>query len=280
MSTPRQSSLLIDESPLQVIPSLAKAIGLNEAIMIQQIHYWQRISPHEQLGRRWVAMSAPDLVDKFPFWSEKTIKRTVSSLKEKGLLIITKKSSTSWERANWYAVDYEAMNSLGSASGQNDPMHRDNLTRSIGTERPDGSGQNDPMSNKDKNKEQDIGASAFRLPDWIKAETLQAYEEMRKKIRKPMTEKARDLIIKKLHDMKKAGQDANAVLEQSVMSSWTGIFPIKADTGPGGKEAPWWTDDQATLAKAKELGVSTNGISWQQLRSKIREKIDSGQTRH
>lgn len=278
--TSRQSSLLIDESPLQVIPSLAKAIGLNEAIMIQQIHYWQRISPHEQAGRRWVPMSAPDLAEKFQFWSEKTIKRTVSSLKEKGLLIITKKSSTSWERSNWYAVDYDTMNSLGSASGQNDPMHRDNLTRSIGTERPDGSGQNDPMSNKGKNKQQEIGASAFVLPDWIKPETWQAYEEMRKKIRKPMTERARDLIIKKLLEMKQAGQDANAVLEQSVMSSWTGIFPIKTDTSPAGKQQPWWTDDQATLAKAKELGVSTNGISWQQLRSKIREKIDSGQTRH
>jgi len=278
--TSRQSSLLIDESPLQVIPSLAKAIGLNEAIMIQQIHYWQRISPHEQGGRRYVAMSAPDLVDKFPFWSEKTIKRTISNLKEKGLLIVTKKSSTSWERVNWYAVDYDTMNSLGSASGQIDPMHRDNLTLSIGPKRPDQSGQNDPMSNNDKNKEQDIGASAFQLPDWIKPEAWQAYEDMRRKIRKPMTERARDLIIKKLLEMKQDGQDANAVLEQSVMSSWTGIFPIKTETNPAGKQQPWWTDDQATLAKAKELGVSTNGISWQQLRSKIREKIDSGQTRH
>jgi len=123
-------------------------------------------------------------------------------------------------------------------------------------------------------------ASAFALPDWIREDTWKAYEEMRKKIRKPMTERARDLIIKKLLEMKQAGQDANAVLEQSVMSSWTGIFPIKTDTSPAGNQQPWWTDDQATLAKAKELGVSTNGISWQQLRSKIREKIDSGQTRH
>ena len=129
-------------------------------------------------------------------------------------------------------------------------------------------------------KEPSKPASAFALPDWIQPDTWKAYEEIRKKIRKPMTERARDLIIKKLLEMKQAGQDANAVLEQSVMSSWPGIFPIKADTSPAGKQQPWWTDDQATLAKAKELGVSTNGISWQQLRSKIREKIDSGQTRH
>ena len=33
-------SLLISEPPLQVLPSLAVKIGLNEAIVLQQIHYW------------------------------------------------------------------------------------------------------------------------------------------------------------------------------------------------------------------------------------------------
>jgi len=135
-------------------------------------------------------------------------------------------------------------------------------------------------TSKSTSRGNQLPVSAFALPDWIREDVWKAYEEMRKKIRKPMTERARDLIIKKLLEMKQAGQDANAVLEQSVMSSWTGIFPIKTDTSPAGKQQPWWTDDQATLSKAKELGVSTNGISWQQLRSKIREKIDSGQTRH
>ena len=31
--------LLIDDQPLQVLPSLAEAIGLNEALILQQIHW-------------------------------------------------------------------------------------------------------------------------------------------------------------------------------------------------------------------------------------------------
>ena len=33
------SNLLTQEPPLQVLPSLAVAIGLNEAIVLQQVHY-------------------------------------------------------------------------------------------------------------------------------------------------------------------------------------------------------------------------------------------------
>lgn len=34
------SKLLIDDYPIQVLPKLAKVIGLNEAIILQQLHYW------------------------------------------------------------------------------------------------------------------------------------------------------------------------------------------------------------------------------------------------
>lgn len=122
-------------------------------------------------------------------------------------------------------------------------------------------------------------ASAFALPDWIREEVWKAYEDMRKKIRKPMTDRARDLIIKKLHDMKQAGQEANAVLEQSVIGSWTNVYPIKPDAqaktnGPG-----WWESDQTMLKKAQELNIGTKGLTTQQLKVKISEKL-SGQQAH
>lgn len=34
------NKLLLDEHPLQVMPKLAALIGLNGAIILQQIHYW------------------------------------------------------------------------------------------------------------------------------------------------------------------------------------------------------------------------------------------------
>lgn len=45
------SKLLISESPLLVLPSLAETIGLNEAIVLQQIHFWTSKEKHYKNGR-------------------------------------------------------------------------------------------------------------------------------------------------------------------------------------------------------------------------------------
>ena len=37
------NNLLIDDYPILVLPKLATEIGLNEAIVLQQIHYWLKI---------------------------------------------------------------------------------------------------------------------------------------------------------------------------------------------------------------------------------------------
>ncbi|WP_249366800.1 hypothetical protein [Neobacillus rhizophilus] len=45
------SKLLINENPVMIIPSLAVKIGLNEAVILQQIHYWVHGSRHVIEGR-------------------------------------------------------------------------------------------------------------------------------------------------------------------------------------------------------------------------------------
>lgn len=65
------------------------------------------------------------------------------------------------------------------------------------------------------------------LPEKIRPDVWYAFEEMRKKIHKPMTVYAKKLIIKKLLSME---DDPNDILEQSIMNSWQGIWPLKSGT--------------------------------------------------
>lgn len=58
------------------------------------------------------------------------------------------------------------------------------------------------------------------------AEALEAYEEMRKKIRKPLTVKAKQMVLKKLESMAPDEETQIAILNQSTMNSWQGIFPL------------------------------------------------------
>lgn len=68
------------------------------------------------------------------------------------------------------------------------------------------------------------------LPDWLPLEAWLAFVEMRVSVRKPMTAKAQEMMIRKLERLREEGEDIRAVLEQSVMGSWTTVYRVKSDT--------------------------------------------------
>ena len=78
----------------------------------------------------------------------------------------------------------------------------------------------------------------IELPEWINEETWNDYIEMRKMQKKAPTDGAIKLIIAKLERLKNAGDDPNEVLKQSIISGWTGVFPIKEDKSAKAKGHP------------------------------------------
>lgn len=66
----------------------------------------------------------------------------------------------------------------------------------------------------------------MNIPTWIPADAWAGYLDMRKKTRKPMTDRAIALQIAVLEKLRDQGQDVGAVLDQSVMNSWQGLFPL------------------------------------------------------
>lgn len=67
----------------------------------------------------------------------------------------------------------------------------------------------------------------FVLPDWIPAEAWKGYEDMRVRIKKPMTDRARKLVIKELEKLRDVGHDPAAVLDRSTVKGWTDVYPLK-----------------------------------------------------
>jgi hypothetical protein len=111
------SKLLINEPPLTVLPSLAVAVGLNESIFVQQLHYWiaGEKSGREVDGRRWIYNSASAWQKQFPFWSEVTIKRIITSLRDKKLIESRSDlNAMAVDRTNWYTINYETLRSFES----------------------------------------------------------------------------------------------------------------------------------------------------------------------
>lgn len=107
--------LLLDEPPLIVLPSLAVKVGLNEAIVLQQLHYWiqqkraKRQVENFKRGRWWVYNSYRGWREEsFPFWSEVTIQRIFSGLEKSGLVIADYLAEERDDRRKWYTIDYDA----------------------------------------------------------------------------------------------------------------------------------------------------------------------------
>ncbi len=65
------------------------------------------------------------------------------------------------------------------------------------------------------------------LPQYIDKDAWQGFEEMRKTIKKPLTERARKLIVYELQRIKDAGHDANAALDQSTVNCWKDVWQPK-----------------------------------------------------
>lgn len=170
------SRLLINERPLMVLPNLACAIGLNEAMVLQQIHYWLDKQQHYYEGHFWTYNTMEQWQQQFPFWSISTLKRTIKSLRTQELIITTDVfNKLEMDKTLWYTIDYDkleiveeihfqAMNRPESQndplrpransqvvlpSGQNDTMPRTNENR---VNRP--LGQNDPSSGPNWTEEQ------------------------------------------------------------------------------------------------------------------------------
>ena len=112
-----EQNLLISEPPLQVLPSLAVEVGLNQAIILQQFHYWLQRSSNIHDGFRWIYNSYSEWNKQFPFWSNATIRRAIGSLEKQGYLISGNYNKAGFDNTKWYRIDYER---LSKASAQNE----------------------------------------------------------------------------------------------------------------------------------------------------------------
>jgi hypothetical protein len=109
----RRPNLLVDEPPLQVLPTLATSLGLHEAIVLQQLHYWlQKPSAQKRDGRPWVYNSYKDWQQQFPFWSLATIKRTFSHLERQDIVVSHQYGEKAYNRRKWYTINYQRLRQL------------------------------------------------------------------------------------------------------------------------------------------------------------------------
>jgi len=107
----------IEGSSIVANKKLAKLIGLNEAIVLQQVHYClennRMANKKYHEGRYWEDNSIRAWKESnFEFWSFETVKRTFAKLEKKGLLISANFNKQKLDKTKWYSINEEELAKL------------------------------------------------------------------------------------------------------------------------------------------------------------------------
>ena len=103
-----------------------------------------------------------------------------------------------------------------------------------------------PIPNKEKR------ADAPVLPEWVPSEPWAGFVEMRRKVSKPMTDRAMRLKWAELEKFRDAGHDLTAILDKSTSNNWTDLYEPKTPaTGKKQNRYPQWALD-AGFANVEE----------------------------
>jgi len=245
------NKLLIDENPLVLLPNLAKEIGLNQAVILQQIHYWLTIIQrkkdisHFLEDRWWVYNSYKEWQDdNFPFWSVSTIQRIMLDLEKSGLILATQPHKDKWDHTKWYTIDYDALERK---------IDHSNLTLSDASDCGDPSSQVDTILIESETATETTTETIFEdksfIPETsiiypVQPERIISTWDLRKneKVKNPSAKKALDQGLSKPEVEKTKfwwlSEYSRPLMDAFVVAS--GVEPIKGDYKMWAKEAENW----------------------------------------
>ena len=109
--------LLYTQEPIVINPVAAEVLGVNESIIVQQIHYWLNINEKAKInfynGRYWTYNTYENWQKtNFRFFSERTLKRIFKKLEEKEILIKDNFNKSKYDRTLWITINYEKLDEL------------------------------------------------------------------------------------------------------------------------------------------------------------------------
>lgn len=223
-------------------------------------------------GRKLVLMMLADISDDngrcFPSYqhladtcemSRRSVITHINALEADGLIKIThrKQKNDKLNSSNVYELILNSGENFAPPSEKSTPGGSENISpityHSLDP-------INEPKKISKKNK-----INFDNLPDYINEDLLRDYVEMRKQIKKPMTQKAVTILINKLNTLVMDGYDANERLETAILNNWKSVYPERGNPTGG---------NQVGL-RDHSFGGNNRGQSYQQTKAQAREAITS-----
>lgn len=101
--------LLLPGKPYLIFqPEIAETLSINEAVVLQRLHYLLDKNSIFCEGHYWYFHTIEQWEKQFPFWSERTIIRIFSKLEKEGYIITSKHyNKMKIDRTKWYRINFD-----------------------------------------------------------------------------------------------------------------------------------------------------------------------------
>lgn len=217
---------------------IASIYGVDGAVFLHNLYWWIRKNEangrHFIDGKTWTYNTVQAFSELFPFWTRRQVERIIRKLKEERAIYVANYNQAGFDQTRWYALS-ETVKSIYANGAMDTTICVNAMTQTV-EPIPDSKPDNKP----DGNRERVSGDAVSKVfADYAGEDTgllsaLLDFREMRRKISKPLTARAAQLVVSRLDKLKQAGNPPVAVLEQSVLHCWQGVFELKGGSRGGG----------------------------------------------
>lgn len=243
--------------------SVARRFGLEEAALLDSMVFWWRTNKANgrnfRDGRWWTFNSVKALSEIFPWWSEKQVRRILTSCVEQGALMEGAYNTEPRDRTKWYSPGDELLALYGEAEtgncicpdGQMDLPERAESSAQMGKplpckyhevphDKPPKAPQGGRRSGRyELTEEAKILLRAYVGEDKELHRTLGAFMDLRKDMRAVNSGRAVKLLLARLDEYSGGSRENKlALINQSIVNSWKGIFPLRWAADQGKPTAP------------------------------------------
>ena len=248
---------------------VAAVVGLNGAVMLDNISFWVKKNEANEKnfhdGYYWTYNTSKAFQKLFPFWTERVIRYTLSKLESDGYILIHEYNKDKMNHTKWYTLTekgWSLMPRVGKPDEGTDKAasiektissHR-SYEKDFSTNNTDSNSTDSKPYARDKTRAEGEEPAAPSSPSRTRrtgwhvscpfinpspelAAAWCGFEEMRHSMRKTLTQRAADLIAKKLQRLAPDDERKKAaILDQSVAGGWQGVYPLKTGEGVRGSK--------------------------------------------
>ncbi len=212
---------------------VAKRYGVNCAVLLQNLWHWVRKNEannkHFHDGFYWTYNSTKAFQELFPYLSQRQIETALKKLRDEDVIKTGNYNVVAYDRTLWYAITEKGKSILHT--GEMEITYKGNGNDTEGKPIPNINTNINTDVNTD-NKKKERKTSYEEILSGITDIDLKGlyleYIKMRKLIKSPMTDRALQMLIKKVNELEPESIDnQKKLLETAIMNNWKSVYPLR-----------------------------------------------------